>query len=185
MVILGFCADARQWNPISWSSRQTILVLKLLPGEVWNSVVLQPRTDILRTMHSHSVSLCGLPLRSWAITAPRRFHFTITALTVDRGSSSRADIWETDLLERWHPMTVPRWKSLSSSVRLFYWQYLCMEIARLCARIFIHLSATGVAEIVESTNLKGLLLCCFVCCCSAYCIFTIMQFTRHRHNKTQ
>ena len=45
------------------------------------------------------------------------FHFTITALTVDRDSSSWAEIWRTDLLERWHPMTVPGWKSLRSSGR--------------------------------------------------------------------
>jgi hypothetical protein len=32
------------------------------------------------------------------------------------GSSNRAEIWRTDLLVRWHPMTVPRWKSLSSTV---------------------------------------------------------------------
>ena len=34
-------------------------------------------------------------------------HFTITALTVDRGSSSREEILLTDLLERWPPITVP------------------------------------------------------------------------------
>ena len=53
------------------------------------------------------------------IFSPRHFHFTITALTVDQGSSSRAEIWWTDLLERWHAMTVPHWKSLISSVRPF------------------------------------------------------------------
>ena len=47
-----------------------------------------------RTRQSRSVSLCGLPLRGWAVVAPRRFHFTITALG-------------HDLLERWHPMTWP------------------------------------------------------------------------------
>ena len=78
------------------------------------------------------------------------FHFTITALPVYRGSSSRAEIWQTDLLERWHPMTVPHWKSLSSSVRPFYFQCLSMETAWLCAQFY----ATGVAEIAQSTNLK-------------------------------
>ena len=69
---------------------------------------------------SRSVRLCGLPPRGWAVVAPRRFHFTIT--TLDQGSSSRAEMGRTDLLERWHPMTVPRWKSLSSSVRPIYCQ---------------------------------------------------------------
>ena len=49
----------------------------------------------------------GNAFRGWAVVAPRRFHFIITALTVDRGSPSGAEIWRTDLLERWHPMTVP------------------------------------------------------------------------------
>jgi hypothetical protein len=70
------------------------------------------------TRRSRSVSLCGLPLCCWAVVGPRCFHYTKTALTVDQGSSNRAEIWWTDLLEWWHPMTVPRWKSLSSSVLL-------------------------------------------------------------------
>ena len=56
---------------------------------------------LFSTLQSRSVSLCGLPLRSWAVVDPRNFHFTITALAVDRGSSIRANI-----LWRWHPMTV-------------------------------------------------------------------------------
>jgi hypothetical protein len=70
------------------------------------------------------LSLCGLPLHGWSVVAPRRFFFTITALPVDRGSPSRAGSWRTGLLEWWHSMTVPRWKSLSSSVRPFYCQPL-------------------------------------------------------------
>ena len=62
------------------------------------------------------------------------FHLTITAVTVDRGSFSRAGIWQTDLLERWHPIIAT--KSLSSSVRQFYYQCLFMEIAWLCARFY-------------------------------------------------
>ena len=121
MVILGLCAAARPWKPISWSS-------------LFLSAVR------FSTRRSRSVSLCVLPLCSWAVVAPRRFHVTITALTVDRGSSSRAEIWQTDLLERWHPMTVPRWKSLSSPVGPFYCQCLSMEIAWLCARFYTPVS---------------------------------------------
>ena len=83
------------------------------------------------------------------------FHFTITALTVGRGSSSKVEIWRTDLLERWHPMTVPRWKSLSSSVRAILLQNVCLWRLHGCVLYFIHLSATNVAEIAESTILKG------------------------------
>ena len=40
------------------------------------------------TRRSRSVSLCGLPLRGWSVVAPKCFHFTITAVRVDRGSSN-------------------------------------------------------------------------------------------------
>ena len=93
---------ARPWKPISWSSWQ---VPKLLPETVWNSVVRiatedRPflRATCFSTWQSRSLSLLGLPLCSWAVVAPRHFHFTIAALTVDLCSSSRAEIWQTDLL---------------------------------------------------------------------------------------
>ena len=100
----------------------------------------------------------------WAIVVARSFHFTITALIVDRGSSSRAEIWRTDLLERWHRMMVPRWKSLSSSVRPFYCQCLSMEIVWLCAWFYTPVSngcgwnsrssATPVADSCIKSNTK-------------------------------
>ena len=144
MVTLGLCAAARPLKPISWISRQRVLVLTLLPEAVWNSVVVSVSTEDRRflsatrfsTQRSRSVSLCGLPLFGRAIVAPRCFHFTITALTVDRGSSSMAEIWQTDLLERGHLMTVPCW----NSVRPFYCQCLSMEIALLCARFYTPVS---------------------------------------------
>jgi hypothetical protein len=130
------------WKHFSWNSRLTV-VLTSLPEAVWNSVLSVATEDRrflcsmrFRTRWSRSVSLGGLPLCGWAVVAPRCFHFTITALTVDRRSFSRAYIWWTDLLERWHSMTVPRWKSLTSSVRLFHCQCLSMEIAWLCALFY-------------------------------------------------
>ena len=126
---------------------QTLQFVCWLPEAVWNSVVsveiedrLFVRATYFSIRRSHSVSLCGLPLRGWDIVAPKRFHFTITALTVDRGSSSRAEIWRTDLLERWHPMTVPCWKSLNSKVRPFCCQCLSMGIEWLCARFYTPVS---------------------------------------------
>ena len=50
------------------------------------------RATRFSTRRSRSVSLCDLPLCGWAVVAPVHFHFTITALAVDRGSSSRTDI---------------------------------------------------------------------------------------------
>ena len=100
MVIFGLCAAGRPWKLISWSSRQTVIVVMLLLD----------------------------------------FHFTITALTVDWGSSSRVEILRTDMLERWHALTVPLWKSLCSSVRPFYCQCLSMVIAWLCGRFYTPVS---------------------------------------------
>ena len=143
MVILGWCAAARPRKPISWRSRRTVIVLTLLPEAVWNSVVsvaTEDRQFIYELMRSRSVSLCGIPLCGWAVVAPRHFHFIITTLTVDWGSSNRAHILRTDLLERWYPMTVPHWKSLSSSVRPFCWQCVSLEIAWLCARFYTPVS---------------------------------------------
>jgi hypothetical protein len=48
------------------------------------------------TRRSHSMSLCGLPLHGLAVVTPRCFYLTITALIVDQGSSSSAEIWWTD-----------------------------------------------------------------------------------------
>jgi hypothetical protein len=115
IVILDLCTAARPWKPNSWSSWQTVIVLTLLPEAVRNSVVSVATKDRwflhakrFSTRWSRSVSLWVLPLRGWAVVVSRRFYVIITALTVDRGSSSRVEIWLTDLLERWHPMTVPR-----------------------------------------------------------------------------
>jgi hypothetical protein len=82
---------------------------------------------------SRSVSLCGLPLSGWAVVAPRLFHFTITALTIDRGSSSRAEIWLTDFLERCHVES--HW-----AIQPFYCPCLSIEIASLCARFYTPVS---------------------------------------------
>jgi hypothetical protein len=147
MVILFLYAVARPWKPISWSSRWTIIVLMLLPKAIRNSLVCVATESrqflcamCVSTGWSRSVSLCGLPLSGWAVVAPKRFHFTITALTISRGSSSSAGIWRTELLERCHPMIVPCWKPLSSSVRPFYCQYLSMAIAWLCAQFYTTVS---------------------------------------------
>ena len=91
------------------------------------------------TWQSRSVSLCGIPLRGWAVIAHKCFHYTITAHTVDRGSSSREDILRTDLLEGRHLMMVPRWKSLSSSVRPFFCQFcqfVCGDCMAVCSILY-------------------------------------------------
>ena len=99
MVILGLCAAAQQWKPISWSSRWTGLVPTMLPEAVSNSGV-SVATDYRQffpsypLQRSHSVSLCGLPLRGWAVVAPRCFYFTITALTVDRAALTRQKFYK-------------------------------------------------------------------------------------------
>jgi hypothetical protein len=147
MVILGLGEAALPWKPISWSYRWTVIVLTFLHEAVWNSVVSVAKEDrwflcatCFSIRQSHSVSMCGQPLCSWAVVDPRSFHFTITVLTVDRGSSSRAEILRTELLESWHPVTVPCWKSLSSLVWPFYCQCPSIKIAWLCAWFYTPVS---------------------------------------------
>ena len=54
------------------------------------------------------------PLRGWIAVIPNRFHFVIIPLRVDCGIFRSEEISLLDLLHRWHPITVPRWNSLSS-----------------------------------------------------------------------
>jgi hypothetical protein len=86
-------------------------VLTLLPEAVWNSVLSVSNEDrsflgatLISTRRSHSVSLCGLPLCGWAVVAPRHFHFTITALAVDRAAQAGQGgiLWQchTELFSR-------------------------------------------------------------------------------------
>ena len=103
---------------------------------------------------SRSVSLCGLPLCGWAVVAPWCLHFTITALTVDRGCSSRADIWQTDLLERWASFDGATLKVTELFSKGHSTANVCRWGLHGCVLDWIHLSETGVAEKTESTNLK-------------------------------
>jgi hypothetical protein len=104
---------ARPLKPISWSSRYYCAdVASRGSLELGSECCNWGQTIFMLYALQHSVL--------WACVAyhfaaePRCFHFAITALTVDRGSSSRTEIWQTDLLERCHAMTVPHWKLLSS-----------------------------------------------------------------------
>jgi hypothetical protein len=113
----------------------------------WISRVGVAYEDILFFLHT---SALGSPVL-WACVA---YHFVAELLLlldvftsqyqhlVDRGSSSRAEIWQTNLLKRWYTMS--RWTSLSSSVRPLYCQCLSM----------LHTCQQCVAEIAKSTNLK-------------------------------
>lgn len=78
-------------------------------------------------------SVWGLPLCGWAVVAPKRSHFTTTALAVDRGRSRRADISQTDLWPSFHPMMVPCLKPLSSLQPILICTWLSMEISWPCA----------------------------------------------------
>jgi hypothetical protein len=103
------------------------------------------------TQRSHSVSLCGLPFRGWAVIAPRCFHFRITALTVDWGSSSRTN-WLVGKVASYGGTTFKVIELFTKDILLTMYDYGdCMAV---CS-ISIYLSAMGVAEIAKSTNLKG------------------------------
>ena len=121
LVMYGLDAAALSWKPIQWSSLSTVLELIWRPHEVWRSVVIDSAESWrpLRTMRisirwPRSVSLRGLPLRGRVAVVPKHFHFLIIQLTVDCGIFRNEEISWLDLLHRWHPITVPRWNSLSS-----------------------------------------------------------------------
>ena len=84
MLILGLCA-VRQWKPILWSSRLTVL-----PEVIWNS-----RKYYFYTLRA---SALGGPI----LPACVAYHFAVELLflldvTSYQCSSSRAEIWQTDL----------------------------------------------------------------------------------------
>ena len=68
-----------------------------------------------------SVILSGRPLHGWVAVVPNCFHFVIIPLTADCGIFRSKEISGLDLLHRWHPITVPRWNSLSS------WEWLILS----------------------------------------------------------
>ena len=118
------------------------------PEAVWNSVVRVATEDrwFLRSTHfspcrSCSVSLCGLPLPVWAVVVLRLFHFTITALTVDQSSFSRAAIWRTGKVASYDGAKF-KVTELYSKIIL-----LPMFVYGGCVLNFINLSATGVANL--------------------------------------
>jgi hypothetical protein len=146
IVIFGLCAT-QPWKPISWSSRQTAIVLMLIPEAVWNLVVSVATEDrqFIRatwfsTLRSRSVSLCGLPLRGWAVVAPRHVHFIITALNRAALVGKKFDeltCWKGGIL--WQCHTKSHWALQNGP---FYCQCLSMEIEFLCARFYTPVSNT-------------------------------------------
>ena len=136
LVILGLCEAARPWKPISWSFQQTVTVLTLLPKAIWNLKV------IVATENRRVMQICVnkrdiYALWSSAVVWPTTSWLSRSCSSTFPLHNNSTCSWPGKLLlARWHPMMVPRWKSLSSSVRPFYCQCLCMEIAWLCAQFY-------------------------------------------------
>jgi hypothetical protein len=85
----------------------------------------------------------------------RHFHFTITALTVDRGSSKQGRNLRNGLVgkEAFYDsatLNVTELFSMGHSTA-----NVCLWRLHGCVLNYIHRSATDVAEIAKSTNLKG------------------------------
>jgi hypothetical protein len=68
MVILGLCAAAQPWKPISRRSRRTVIVLMLLPEAVGNSVV-SVATEGRRFLRAMLLSTQRLCERMWPTTS--------------------------------------------------------------------------------------------------------------------
>lgn len=109
----------------------------LLPEVVWSSVL----GDVAEKMNSHDL-LLGYGI----VFAPIHYHFTVIALAVDRGRSSRGDILQTNLLQGWSPMTIPCSKLFSTnySTASIGGDYMTVGVSRL---------VMGVAKTPEQNNL--------------------------------
>ena len=135
------------WKPIPWSSLCTVLGLIWRPHEVWRFVAIDS-AESWRPLHTmrlsirwpHSVILSGLPLRDWVDVIPNHFPFVIIPLTVDCGIFSSEEISRLDLLHWWHPITVPRWNSVSSWERPILSQ---MFVEAVCMPRFLNLYTCG------------------------------------------
>ncbi len=102
------------WCEAAPSSCCTVFVLILMPVEVWNSSAMESAkcwqllyTTCISTRWPCSVTLRSLLHYDWVAAVPKPSHFQIIPLTVDSEISSKDDISQTDLQQRWHPITVP------------------------------------------------------------------------------
>ena len=76
VVILGLCVAAWPWKPILWISRQTVIVLTLLPEAVWNSVLSVATENIYIFFYMLRASALGGTVL-WACVA---YHFAAEPL---------------------------------------------------------------------------------------------------------
>lgn len=97
-------------------------------------------------LHTCSENLCGLQLRDWAVVGPSCFHCSIIAFRVGWDKSSRVDISQTNLCQRWYRSTGPHLKSLSSVVGPIL---LPVFVYRGCMLDFKHLLANGVGQVLR------------------------------------
>ena len=77
MVILGMCAAARPYKPISWSSQRTVLVLTLLPDS------LKLRSECCNRRQTIFSMLCASALGSPIMWACVAYHFVAELLLLD------------------------------------------------------------------------------------------------------
>lgn len=86
-----------------------------------------------------SVTLCGLQLHGWVLV-PKRFHFARIPLIADCGITSREEISQTDLLQRWRAVAAPHLSSLNSSEPPILPQMFVNLTVWLCFWFNAHLS---------------------------------------------
>ena len=116
--LLCWCCFQRQFGTRKWVLHDFY--------ELRSSALSGPNLWACVAYHFAAESLLLLDVSTWQL-----LHLQLTWAAL----AGQLFLW-TDLLERWHPMTVPHWKSLSSSVRPFYFQCFSMEITWLCARFY-------------------------------------------------
>ena len=89
----------------SWANLRATWSLEVC-SERWGTLPQHPLTPLRHFTW---------PTTWWlSCSSSDRFHFITIPLTVDCGILRSEKVSQLDLLHRWHPITVPRWHSMSS-----------------------------------------------------------------------
>ena len=110
------------------------------------------RAILFRTQQPCSVSICGLPHQGCTAVAPRCFHFTIIAVTVDQDRYSTAEISQTDL---WTQMASYGSAMFTEFLRITHSASVCLWRVHGYLIDFMHILAMGVAETLNSMDRRG------------------------------
>ncbi len=119
----SFCADINASGSLELFSNgisRTVVTLTYHPPTLWQSDTTLWLYMVFRFM-TELLLFLNAPI------------FQKMPLTVDRGISSRDEIWQTDSLQRWHPVTVPHlWMQTAWLGALLLYTFGLIETPESC-----------------------------------------------------